>query len=197
VTGPIVRYLGELGRALPRASLLRRRVLAEVEDHLREAAREVGEEAAVAAFGDARALGRRYAPQAAARVAALAVLALLAFPVLAYPVYESNLPPAPWPEGAMPGHLEWKRDAVVVLLLVALGAALAALPSLGRLLAPLVVALGALGGASLLGIVLTLEWTEAVSGTPGWLLAVPAAQLVLAGVAAGLLARALALARAV
>jgi hypothetical protein len=201
VTGPVDRYLRELERALPRTSLVRRRVLAEVEDHLREAAREHGEEAAVAAFGDARELGRRFAPQAAARLAALAVLVLLAFPVLTYPAYENNLPPAPWPAAAMPGHLEWKRDAVVVLLLVAAGAAVASLPSLRRggrgLLGPLAVALATLGAASVLSLVLTLEWLDAVSGTPSWLLLIPAAQVALAGAAAVLLARALLLERAV
>jgi hypothetical protein len=199
VTGPVERYLRELERALPRTSLARRRLLREVEEHLREAAREHGDEAAVAAFGDARELGRRFAPQAAARLAALAVLMLLAFPVLTYPAYENNLPPAPWPAAAMPGHLEWKRDAVVVLLLVAVGAAAAALPSLrrggGGLLGPLAVALGAAGVASVLGVVLTVEWAEAVPGTPSWLILVAAGQLAVAAAAAVLLGRALLLAR--
>jgi hypothetical protein len=194
MSGPIERYLRELGRSLPRTSLVRRRVLAEVEDHLRESARERGEEGAVAAFGDPRELGRRYAPRAAERVASLAVLLLLAYPVLTYPAYEGNLPPAPWPEGSIPGHLEWKRDAVVVLLLVALGAAVAALPSLRRggsaLLWPLTVALGAMAAASACGVLLTVQWVDAVPGTPSWLFLIPAAQLGLAVVAAFLLVRA-------
>lgn len=197
--GPLERYLRELERALPRTSLARRRVLAEVEDHLREAAAEHGEEAAIAAFGDARTLARRYAPQAAGRLAALAVLALLAFPVLAYPAYENGLPPAPWPAGGMPSHLEWKRDVVAVLLLVALGAGVAALPNLRRggraLLGPLAVALGAFAAATVLNAVLTVEWADAVPGTPSLLLLVPAAQIVLAAAAGLLLGRALLLAR--
>jgi hypothetical protein len=199
VTGPLERYLRELAQALPRTSPARRRVLAEVEDHLREAAREHGEEAAVAAFGDPQELARRYAPQAATWLAAVAVLGLLAFPVLAYPLYENGLPPAPWPEGAMPAHLEWKRDVVAVLLLVALGAGIAALPSLKRggraLLGPLTVALGAFAVAAVLNAILTVEWADAVPGTPSWLLLVAATQLALATAAALLLGRAVLLAR--
>ena len=86
--------LEELRRTLPRVG--RDRLLAEAEDHLREAAARVGEEEAVARFGSAHDLARGLAPlraEAWTRLAALSALAAAVSFVLAYPVYENNLPP--------------------------------------------------------------------------------------------------------
>jgi HAAS domain-containing protein len=91
---PVDRYLQELRRRLPLA--VRSRVLAEVEDHLREAARDVGEDEAVARFGPAQALADSYRASVCWLYAALA-FARLAYPVLSYPIPENALPPATWP----------------------------------------------------------------------------------------------------
>jgi hypothetical protein len=114
-------------------------------------------------------------------IVALAAVALVVYPIFAYPVVETNLPPAPWPEGAIPTHLEWKRYAVTALFFVALGAGLARRVQL---------VLAVAGTASLLNLVLGIEWAHAVPGTPAWLLAVPAGQVVIVLSAAALAARA-------
>lgn len=188
-------YLAELARHLPRVG--RGRVLAEVEDHLREAAREVGEEEAVARFGPPGAVARAFAPLRAvvwSRVAAIAaVLAVLSFPA-AFPVYEHFLPPAPWASaGDIPGYLAWKRDAALVLALATGAAAVGALfrlPGTRLALATAPVALG------LVWAVLTVEWADAVPGTPARLVVLAFAQLAVCLVPALCAARALTLARA-
>jgi hypothetical protein len=138
-------YLRELRRRLGRDPLLRRRVLAEVEDHLREAAARDGEDAAIERFGPpehlARELGVERASSAAVWAAGALVLAAGGF-LAAYVVGENTLPPAPWPtEEATPGHLRWKVAAVeVVFAVAAAGAAVSfALAWTRRTLATLVV----------------------------------------------------------
>jgi hypothetical protein len=189
MSGPVDDYLVELERRLPRVG--RARLLAEAEDHLREAAAEAGEAEAVARFGSPGEFVRLLRPLRAAawnRLAALAaVAAVLALP-LAYPLYETNLPPAPWPSAAeIPAHLAWKRDALAVLALVTLGAAVGSF--LGSRVARTAVALApaALGAT---GVLLILDWADAVPGTPGWLLAVAFGQLGLCLVPSALAARA-------
>jgi hypothetical protein len=196
----IERYVRELERSLPRGLVLRRRILVEVEDHLREAASARGEAGALASFGPARELARRYAPLAARRLAALAVFALLAYPVLSYPIAENTLPPAPWPGDRPPDYLHWKQDKVAQLFLLALapcGVALLRFRRADRIfLAALFVAVGVLGAAAVLSVVLAAQWADAVPGTPSWLLVLPLGLLGLVVVAAALLARALLLTRA-
>jgi hypothetical protein len=187
VTGPVDTYLDEPRRALPRLLVARGRIVAEAEDHLREAARERGEEEAVAAFGPVETLARGAHALAGARLAVLALVALLSFPILTYPITENTLPPAPWPAGEMPGHLAWKQDAVIGLFLVGLGAgavACAAAAGRRRVILPAAgVGLVALAAQSLLGAALAVEWADAVPGTPAWLLLLPAANVaLLAGV---------------
>jgi hypothetical protein len=72
--------LQDLRHRLPLA--VRSRVLAEVEDHLREAAREVGEDEAVARFGPAQALADSYRARVRWLYAAVGLLVALAYPVL-------------------------------------------------------------------------------------------------------------------
>jgi hypothetical protein len=187
VTGPIDAYLAELARMLPRG-VPRDRILAEAEAHLREAADEVGEAEAVARFGPARDLAVRFAEpvaRRAARIAALAPAALLAVALVpGYTIVENALPPAPWAEGDMPAHLLWKRNAVWLLLALALPPALAALACLRRAPALVPVAAAAallpLGAASALATVLAVNWWDDVPGTPWWIAAAPAGQLLLA-----------------
>jgi hypothetical protein len=190
---PIERYLAELARELPFWN--RNRVLAEAEDHLREAARGIGEEEAVARFGAAHELARGFRYVSALRLAALAVLAALALPFLSYPVVENSLPAAPWPsEQAMPDHLRWKLDAIELLYLLAVGAGAVAALFVRRAGRELVVActlvLAVLAVVAVLTVALSLQWADAVPGTPGWLRLVAVAQALATLAAAVQLARA-------
>ena len=197
----IDEYLRELARELPSWLPVRRRILAEAEDHLRESAREHGEREAVARFGAPADVARSFAPVcalSASRVAALAVFALLAVPVLTYPVVENALPPAPWPEGAMPGHLAWKQDALAALYLAAAVAAAATglLFRRGRgLLVADASALVPLVAAAAVSAALGVQWAEAVAGTPPWLHLVWVANSAAAALAVAAAARALSLHR--
>jgi HAAS len=194
----IDRYLEELRRALP-WGVPKRRILAEAEDHLREAARSRGEKQAVAEFGDAAEIARRFARATSLRLAAAVVLVMLVSPVLAYPIVENSLPPAPWPGDAPPEYLHWKQDRAAQLFLLSAALGLAAVVSWRRggllrlgSLAGSVVAFAAGAGMT---VVLSVQWADAVPGTPGWLVLVPVAQFLLVAAAAGLLARAIALRR--
>ncbi len=189
---PIERYLVELRRAL--GPWPKRRVLAEVDDHLRESAASVGEEEAIRRFGPPHELTRAVLRPWTARVAALAVLAVLVSPVLLYPVVENSLPPAPWPGDRPPGYLHWKQDKIVQLFLLALGAGVVAALTWRRFerirLVALAGAATATTGMAILGAVLSVQWAEAVPGTPGWLALVWFAQLAFAVAAGGLVVRA-------
>ena len=193
----IERYLSELDRLLPRGVPRRARVLREVEDHLRDAARDVGPEAAVERFGPPDVVAARFTGAFAASWARLAVAAaagaLVLLPIL-YPVTENALPPAPWPEDAMPRALAWKQDAVLGLSAAAALATAVSAAGLRRagwaLLAPVGVAAAALCAGGILGLVLAVQWADYVPGTPGWLVGVPLLQLAGAAAAAAATARA-------
>jgi HAAS len=198
----IERYLNDLGRALP-WGVSRRRILAEVEDHLRASAREVGEVEAVERFGPPGDVARGYQPLGAARLAALAVavvaLSFAAHPAL-YPLAENTLPPAPWPSEAMkPAHLAWKQDVTMALLLLGAGSVAVALLTLPRgnwaTVAAAAAAVVAMAGAAIVGTVLAFEWAEAVPGTPGWLAPLGFVQVGLALTAGGFIVRAVTLRR--
>jgi HAAS domain-containing protein len=206
----IDRYLRELERELRVGRRRRRRILAEAEDHLREAAREAGEEAAVARFGAPREVARRFAEAAAgapARLAAqlLAVALALAFLAL-YPIPEQVLPPAPWPGDQPPQYLHWKQEALVALFLVAAPTGIAAFvlargyrlhAALSRRVVTAVLALAgtcvlALAAALVLGVILAYQWHEAVPGSPGvgWIAALATVQALLLAAGAIMAARA-------
>jgi hypothetical protein len=126
---PIEKYVVELRRRLPGDPLLRRRVLAETEAHLRESAAEVGEAEAVARFGAPEEIASGFADLAVRRASAAAAVSLLAAAaafLAGYVVAENTLPPAPWPSAdATPGYLRWKADAATMAF--ATGAAATAL----------------------------------------------------------------------
>jgi hypothetical protein len=110
-------YLEALRRQLPRDPFYRRRVLAEIDDHLRASAAEHGEEEALARFGAPGEVAARLAPAAAAaaaRFASIAVLAcVLAFAAAAVAT-ENLLPPAPWPSAdAAPDLVRWTSTGLV------------------------------------------------------------------------------------
>ena len=77
MSDPIRTYLAELERALPLAPGLKRRILAEAEDHLREAEADVGAEAAVERFGEAKTVARSFAGAGGAFYGHVAVLVTL------------------------------------------------------------------------------------------------------------------------
>jgi hypothetical protein len=129
----IERYLAELRRLLGRGPG-RARLLAEVEDHLRETARRLEREgaspteaegAAVAAFGPPDELAAQLAGEQAATAVGWSSRVLMVALAGFVPVYgfvENFSPPAPWPSAdATPAHLVWKLAAAEYLLL---GAAL-------------------------------------------------------------------------
>jgi hypothetical protein len=127
----IEEYLQALGRLLPRGPG-RRRTLAEVEDHLREAAEEVGEEEeAVARFGSPEEVARAFADERLARAtpwSALVVLLCLGGYLGAYLLAENALPPAPWPsESEAPSFLRWTAAGATWSFAAAAGAGVLAL----------------------------------------------------------------------
>jgi hypothetical protein len=193
--GVIDAYLAELRRALGFGLWAKERVLAEVEDHLRSAAANVGEEEAVRRFGPADQIACAFRARMAWLYAAVAVVFALAFPVLSYPLVENTLPPAPWPtEDRAPEHLRWKQDKIAQLFLLAIGAVVVTALSWrrrGRLrFLALASAAGALALMAVLGVVLSIQWADAVPGSPQWHWLLWAAQLTLVAFAAALLVRA-------
>lgn len=179
----IERYLRELRALLPLVS--RRRVLEEVEEHLRLAARDVGEEEAVARFGSPAEVARSFRARAYWSNAALVLAAALAFPVLTYPIPENELPPAPWPSAdAMPAELAWKREAIIWLFVTAAVAAAVALGGYARrrrLVVPAAaVSLASLVAVGALGTVLSVQWRDHVAAAPAGLLLLGPLQIALA-----------------
>jgi hypothetical protein len=186
---PIDAYLAELRRRLSPATILRWRFLDETESHLRDAAAsfeqggmapDEAEHNAIERFGPAHLVARDLAGELAVRslfqAALVTLVCLVLFVVPLYGIPENTFPPAPWPEGEMPGHLEWKRDAVLGLFAGA--ATLTSVALAGSRLGRVRFSLGVLGGALatiVLGVafstVLGIEWRGAVPGVPAWSIA--------------------------
>jgi hypothetical protein len=186
----IDEYLAELERRLPR--LRRRRVVAEAEEHLRDAAARQqarglsprdAEAAAVADFGPVEVLARRLAAEAAvgetriAAILALGAASLFVFPL--YVVPENTLPPAPWIE--KPGDVAALQLVMVVAwaaaVVLAAASAVLAWTRWSRLAAPVLgAAVVAIGASCVSGVVLVERWFAAAPATPSWpLLAAPLA----------------------
>jgi hypothetical protein len=196
---PIDAYLAELRAALRLRFLLRRRLLAEAEAHLRESAETMSEREAVARFGDpalvADELARAAAPSALVRASLLLLGALALFVLPLYAIPENTLPPAPW--GERPDYLTWKLYASLGAFGFAVTAAVVALATAWRgwvrvSLAALGIAAASLGTSAVLGGVLAVQWAQAVPGSGTTVaLVLPATVLVLlaatAAVAAGAL----------
>ena len=108
----IEEYLAELRRSLRHRPLARRRILEEVEGHLRESAGVVGEEEAVRRFGEVRVVAAGYPPRWGLLGGALAAVGL----VVALGAIEHLLPPAPWPTAAAtPGSI-WLPHQLALLV---------------------------------------------------------------------------------
>lgn len=186
----VEEYLRQLDRALPAMPMLKSRIVAEVEDHLTEAARRHGDEEAVRRFGPVGPFVAGVMPRYRSfggRLAAVAALAVLAaVPLAGYPLVENTLPPASWPsEGDMPAHLEWERNALLALVLAA-GMALGLGIVARRLMVGTAVALGLLVVLDAVSAVLSLQWP----GAPWWHVLLGPAHALGLVVAATLLARA-------
>ncbi|HEU5066395.1 MAG TPA: hypothetical protein VFT86_11070 [Gaiellaceae bacterium] len=170
---------------------LKRRILAEAEDHLRSDPDAVGR------FGSPRRVAVEAARVAHPRMllrSALAYAAVVALFVLPlYGIPENTLPPAPWSE--RPDYLTWKLYVAEAAWVLALGAAAAAVllawvrfprPALAALFCSAI----ALGVAAGIGSVGTVQWTDAVPGSGSTLVLSLIATAVLGCAAAGALASA-------
>ncbi len=160
------RYVRELEARLPFALGVRRRVLAEVREHLRE-----GGQDALGRFGPVDELAAELAGELRLRAAARAswlvpaVVVAIVFPF--YVVPENTLPPAPWV--VKPDYLAWKQHVAVAAFLVSVPSAVVALVA-GRVrpvfsLVPLICSTIALGVAVAFGAVVAVQWIDAVPGT--------------------------------
>jgi hypothetical protein len=190
----IERMLTELERELAAVGIrgrLRRRILAESEDHLRS------DPEAVDRFGPPRRVAVEAARVAHPRMllrsvlAYAAVVALFVLPL--YGIPENTLPPAPWSE--RPDYLTWKLYVAEAAWVLALGgAAVAMLLAWARVpraaLAALVCSAIALAVAAGVGSVGAVQWTDAVPGSGTTLALSLGATAVLGCAAAGALASA-------
>ena len=167
-------YLASLSRELRVGPLRRRRILAEVEDHLLEAADREGEGAAIDRFGPVEEVASRLNRQWRVRTRLAAAAALGGVAVVFFSVQglmDGILPPAPWPEDAIPSSLAWQSRAGQGLVLVALLLALAALAGRGWSAVLVGCALVALALAAASVSLYEIE-RAALAGSPsGWELA--------------------------
>lgn len=178
----IDEYLAELGRLLPRAR--RRRVLAETEEHLRDAARACREEGlddraaerlAVERFGASESVAGEvaavYAIVGVRRASLLAVGAALALFLPLYGIPENTLPPATWDQ--KPSDIGMLQTVLVVTWLTAslfagLGLALSLLRHARAARAALLGAVAAVVTFLVVGSLLFARWLEEAPSTPLW-----------------------------
>lgn len=132
-------YLAALAGELRVGPFRRRRILAEVEDHLRasvderlasDVPRDEAEEAALARFGSAQdlAAGLNRQWRVRTRLAAAAVLGGAgALFVTVQRLMENWVQPAPWPEDAAPASVAWQSGTAEACLLGGVVLALVAL----------------------------------------------------------------------
>jgi hypothetical protein len=167
----IERYLRDLEAELLRARVparRRRRLLAEVEDHLRS------DPEGVVRCGDPAELARRYANEVRDRAlpASFVLLAAtLAFVLPLYGIPENTLPPAP-PEG-LPAHLHVLLDAALGAFVLALATSVVAVLARGVRPLAMGVSVTSLVVSSALGLAAAVQWPTARPLT--YALALPAA----------------------
>jgi hypothetical protein len=178
----IDEYLAELGRLLPRTR--RRRVLAETEEHLRDAARACREEGlddraaerlAVERFGapesGAGEVAAAYAIVGVRRASLLAVGAALALLLPLYGIPENTLPPAKWDQ--KPSDIGMLQTVLLVTWLTAslfagIGLALSLLRHARAARAALLGAVVAVATFLVVGSLLFARWLEEAPSTPLW-----------------------------
>lgn len=185
----IDEYLAELERLLPRFA--RRRALAEIREHLRDAAarhRAAGssafqaEEAATTEFGSVRDVARRFSVELAVRETRIAaVLALGAVAFFVFPLYvipENTLPPPTWAEVPQDIHA-LQRVAIGCWLLAGVLAATACVlawtPWRRFSWLALLGTASTVAGSIVVTAVVVARWFAVTSATPNWALAAPLA----------------------
>jgi hypothetical protein len=167
----IERYLRDLEAELRRTRVpvhRRRRLLVEVEDHLRS------DSESVERFGDPAELAQRYAAELRGRAlpASLVLLgATVAYVLPLYAIPENTLPPAP-PDG-LPGHLRVLQDAALALFALAVAASVMAVVAKRVRPWAMAVSVGALLACSGVALAASVQWPTARPLT--YALAVPAA----------------------
>jgi len=157
-------YLAELSRQLRAWPWRRRRILAEVEEHLRDAG---GDEDAIARFGTPKEVAMRFnevTPAPRPRLAALAVLGGIVVVYGAVQGFEDRIPPAPWPEEQAPANLENLFTLATAGVFIAFAFAVAALLRGKRVDA--LAACATLAGTVLLLAVHAFRRAELVPGSP-------------------------------
>ncbi len=133
------------------------RIIAEVDDHLRESAEQYGEAEAIARFGSPEGVARRFHLEARQRAARQGIRTLVITGVLlaiGYVAVDMLQPHNPWPDRNMPLALQWKlmlggmfglvalafgvaamwqrvRDDRDAAVRIALGSVIAAIPAVG------------------------------------------------------------------
>jgi HAAS len=190
---PLDCYLRELDGMLRATPRRRKRILAEVEEHLRD---DGGDAAAIERFGSPAEVAARFndlGPEPMPRLAASLVLGGALFVFAVVQGLEDALPPAPWPSAAeAPASLRVTFGAATVAILVGVAAALAALV-LPRALRPIAAAVGCIGLGACVALLAanTVLRTGYVAGSPSPAVPIVLAVLALGPVAAGfvLLAR--------
>ena len=176
----IGRYLRDLSAGVGPLPL-RRRLLTEAEDHLREVAealeqagieRDEAERRAVERFGPVEDVARRLRAEVGARArrwSAWVLPVLVALYVAPfYVVPENAFPPAPW--ATTPSHLAWKHDVALgafaaAVLLALLGALAAAWTARVVVSALAGVAVAALVVSAVVSAVMDAQWIGEVPGT--------------------------------
>ena len=185
----IEEYLRELGDLLRAGPRRRTRILAEVEEHLRD---DGGDDAAIERFGSPAEVAARFNaldPAPPARLAATLVLGGALFVFAAVQGLDDFLPPAPWPSAAeAPASLRATFTAATVALLLAVVAALAAfgVPPRLRPAGAALACLGLVACVALLGANAVLR-AGYVPGSPSVAGTLALAVLAIVPAAAGLL----------
>jgi hypothetical protein len=184
----IEEYLRELDSLLRGRAGRRRRILREVEEHLRD---DGGDESAIARFGSPAEVATRFnglCPDPPARVASALVLGGALFVFTVVQGLDDFLPPAPWPSAAdAPASLRLTFLGATVAILSAVAAALAALVLPRRLRGPVTVL-----SCVALGVCIALLCANAilraghVTGSPSIAWPIALSVLALAPVAAAL-----------
>ena len=106
------------------------RIIAEVEDHLRESAATYGEAAAISRFGSPEGVARRFHLAARERATRQGLRVLVATGVLllvGYLAVDIVQPHNPWPDRQMPLGLQWKLTIAGMFGLTAIAFGVAAL----------------------------------------------------------------------
>lgn len=201
---PVDEYLDRLRKALP--TFLQRRLVPEIEDHLRESAAANGAEEAIARFGPATDLARAFKARAALHGVRLGglllILAMLPLALAVFPLPRDLLPAwgassaDRWPQ--QPIAVAGQQDLIAILLIasVVLVLCLVAAAVFRRVYLSLLLQGVALVAITALGVnvaVLAVRWRFALPSAPSlaWITAYMVAAVAIIALATLLSFRAL------